>query len=225
MKPLVEQTVPGADNIARMDMAEFEAITTCVLSEPEESTSYHLAYPVFLRYFAGLEHITRDELIISAHFTYGWMPRMLTLHVDSESELDDCARLLTELKQGKPLTRESLDKLAKVINGSLVGASKLLHFVCPDRFAMWDSRVCSCLFGDPNWGSRSQELRRYGDYLATCHALANYKGFPSLYAQIAQKIKMPDAPPLRAVEWVMYRKSVICDLRRRGSDTPTPPHK
>lgn len=206
---MADQTVPDANNIVQMDIAKFEAITAEVLGMEEGNTSYHLAYPVFLRYFAGLERITRDELIIGAHFAYGWMPRMLTLHANPEHELDDCARLLTEIKQGTPLTRESLEKLVKVINGSLVGASKLLHFVCPDRFAMWDSRVCSCLFGDLNQSSRSVELRRYGDYLVTCHALARDNGFPPLYAQIAQKINMADAPPLRAVEWVMYRKSAI----------------
>ena len=58
------------------------------------------------------------------------MPRILTLHGDLV-KLDRAAHILTATKHGQPLTDGDLEQLAGLINNSIVGASKLLHFVCP----------------------------------------------------------------------------------------------
>lgn len=44
------------------------------------------------------------------------------------------------------MTKSDLVLLKKSFNNSLVGVSKLLHFINPNIYAIWDSRVFGFLF-------------------------------------------------------------------------------
>lgn len=46
------------------------------------------------------------------------------------------------------MTKNELLFLKRSFNNSLVGVSKLLHFINPRVYAIWDSRVFSFLFPD-----------------------------------------------------------------------------
>lgn len=100
--------------------------------------SYLETYPEFIQYFRNIDRIERHHLIISSHFIYGWMPTILNIDLKSINEV---LRLLNEVKSGKLLTVEELMILKKCINNSLVGLSKLLHFINPRSYAIWDSRI------------------------------------------------------------------------------------
>jgi len=63
-----------------------KAVNDVADSKPETYRFYHQAYQVFVRYFATFDRITSEQLIIGAHFTYGWMPRLLILHGDSADD-------------------------------------------------------------------------------------------------------------------------------------------
>ena len=179
---------------ARISITQLDAAVTVVAGYPEANTSYRLAYQAFLRYFADLDSITRYELLIGAHFIYGWMPRILTLHGDL-TQMDHAAHILTETKHGQPLTDDELNQLASLVNNSIVGASKLLHFVWFKWYAMWDSRVCTFLYGPNIFYSRIDEVRRYRAYLDTCYRLAGDPAFPALHTKISSMIGIGEIPP------------------------------
>ena len=42
--------------------------------------SFLLSYREFVTYFATREVLTAHDLIIGAHFTYGWIPTILNIH-------------------------------------------------------------------------------------------------------------------------------------------------
>ena len=44
-----------------------------------ENTYYFDSYFEFLKYFDELEKIDYHSLVISSHFTYGWIPTIITL--------------------------------------------------------------------------------------------------------------------------------------------------
>ena len=108
MSAFPAQMMPNPTNAVPITITQLDEAVTVVAGYPEANTSYHLAYQAFLRYFADLDFITRHELIIGAHFTYGWMPRILTLHGDL-AQLDDAAHILTETKHGQSLTDDELN--------------------------------------------------------------------------------------------------------------------
>ena len=59
---------------------------------------------------------------------------------------DRGAELLTRARGQGALSDEEIGALASLINNSLVGASKLLHFVAPEHFAIWDLRIYRFLY-------------------------------------------------------------------------------
>ena len=81
--------------------------------------------------------------MIGRFMTYGWMPTIL----DELGELDDVSKegnLVKYLNKAKHHKKERLnireiEHIASCINNSVVGASKLLHFINPNVYAIWDS--------------------------------------------------------------------------------------
>ena len=87
-----------------------------------KNDSYLISYPEFLKYFKDLEIITKHNLIIGIHFTYGWMPTIFDFR---EKNFDVCLELLNNAKKGSILTAGELALLKALLNNSLVGTSNL----------------------------------------------------------------------------------------------------
>ena len=64
-----------------------------------------------------------------------------TLSDAERCDLQAAGDMLTKAKQGLRLEAWEIDALAGLVNNSVVGASKLLHFVAPQTYAIWDSKV------------------------------------------------------------------------------------
>ena len=106
---------------------------------------YFTSYQEFINYFKAIKGpISRHQVVIGISFTYSWMPTILEI---ATNHLDDATSILNEAKAGSSLGKPELETLKKCFNNSLVGSSKLLHFIAPERFAIWDSRVCRYLMG------------------------------------------------------------------------------
>lgn len=101
--------------------------------------NYLHSYPHFLKYFEKLDTINLENLIIGISFTYSWMPTILKSIQLQHSE--KALSILNEVKNGKKINKEQLATLKEVFNNSLIGTSKLLHFINPNQYAIWDSRV------------------------------------------------------------------------------------
>lgn len=107
--------------------------------------------------------------------------------------------------------------LKGLIDNSLVAVSKLLHFVRPDLYAIWDSRVYTYVNG-----SYSQYLiqmpRNYLAFLDNCGEIIQDGRFRPVHASMNQKIGY-EVSPLRALELVMYWHTGAVDLQngRKGS--------
>lgn len=118
-----------------------EIIEAEVLIKSDKGSSYIRAYPEFLKYFKDIEIIDIHNFIIGAHFVYGWMPTILNLRGENDKHLQSVVDILNEVKIGVVLKEEHIINIAKVVNNSLVGTSKILHFINPKKYAIWDSRV------------------------------------------------------------------------------------
>ena len=131
------------------------------------------------------------------------MPTILTLNGSSD-DYAAAANLLTQIKYGAAATASHLETLANLVNNSLIGTSKLLHFLRPDLYAIWDSRVCRFIYGKYMVDSRPREIERYFAYLENCRELATDPRYPALHAEICNNRIGMNVAPLRAIEWVMY---------------------
>ena len=105
------------------------------------SEQYIRTYPQLLRSTAILaKEMGEDALPAIAHMAYGWMPTILKKFSDSQPGIVGPATGCRSFEEASGLIRSMDDS---PINNSWVGMSKVLHFVNPDFFPIWDSRVAT----------------------------------------------------------------------------------
>lgn len=105
----------------------------------DASEQYLRTYPQLLRSTAILvKEMGEDALPAIAHMAYGWMPTILKKFSDSKPDIVGPATSCQSFEEASALI-QSLDD--SPINNSWVGMSKVLHFINPEFFPIWDSRV------------------------------------------------------------------------------------
>lgn len=170
------------------------------LSSSITQDSYLYSYPEFLSYFENINEITKHDFIIGVNFSYGWMP---TIFEFKSENFDEVVTILNKVKGGLIPTVEELNVLKKMINNSLVGSSKLLHFINPSLIPIWDSRVYRYLLGRNHSQDSISKPEHLLDYINFCNNVIQESQFTDLknYMEIQVGYEMY---PMRIVEIVMY---------------------
>ena len=162
-----------------------------------------ISYFHFINFFKDKSQITENDFIVSAYFSYGWMPTILNLNFQEKKEIEEIVLLLNAVRSGYSLDRTELHKIKNLINNSIVGTSKLLHFINPSKYLIWDSRVAN-YFGIklPN------NVDLYLQYLSFCHKLDS-SFVKEIHSNVALQINcMKDVTELRALEFVFFNKGL-----------------
>ena len=160
--------------------------------------SIALSYTEFVEYFKQAGHLSRHHLIIGASFTYSWMPTMLDFR---SARFDLGVAILERARSGEEVTTDDLSELSMIVNNSMVGASKLLHFVAPERFPIWDSRVATYLGATVKCGMAG--VSQYQAYAACCRSLAARSEAEGITGAMAAHIGQL-ITTMRAIELLMY---------------------
>lgn len=163
---------------------------------------YIRVYPAFVNFFTGREMITKDDFVIAANFTYGWMPTILNL-AGTDKDWRRAARLLTNAKQARVTSTSNLLFLVGLMNNSLVGASKILHFVNPKEHAIWDGRVYRYLTNEEPYGYRVGNVDNFLCYLKICDDIAQWPELMPEVEALSQKLGQI-LTPFRAIELTMF---------------------
>jgi hypothetical protein len=166
-------------------------------------SSDYISYPEFLAYFKNIGQLSRHNVIIGINFTYGWMPTMFEFMNYKMEILDDSVGILQRAKSGSALLPEELHTLIRFFNNSLVGTSKLLHFVNPEKFAIWDSRVYHYLTGDAPHFYRLSKGESFFSYLAFCEERTKIQGYEEVHKRIVEIVGY-DMSKYRTAELIMY---------------------
>lgn len=151
-------------------------------SQLQLSASYKLSYNAFIKFFKDKRELTQQDLIIGANFSYGWMPTILDIY---SSELSEQTRILNRLKQNRTIpTKDELQILKSTFNNSIVGTSKLMHFISPDLVPIWDSRVHETLKGILQLKSQTNRVDNFIKYLNFCESIIKNDEFANLRKSI-----------------------------------------
>lgn len=167
-----------------------------------ERESDHISYHEFIKYFSDVKEITKHNLIIGINFTYAWMPTILKLR---NKQFEENVEILNRVKRGEPIKISDFQSLKSLFNNSLVGTSKLLHFIAPEQYPIWDSRVFRYIYKkDANHNSINR-VENYLQYKKECHILANNEAFEPVYSIMKSKIDS-NITRLRAIELICFSK-------------------
>jgi hypothetical protein len=162
--------------------------------------SFMFSYGHFLRYFQERTSLTLSDFVIGSHFTYGWMPTILDFRL---IDLGKCLTILNKVHRHQRILDSEVLTLASVVNGSLVGVSKLLHFIDPSQYAIWDSNVCEYLNSRMGGKWKVAEFESYLNYQELLRSLQRHSVMTDLRNSLGHHFdgKVSD---LRVVEIVMF---------------------
>ena len=75
-----------------------------------------------------------------------------------------CYDDLADAKRGLTLNAAQIDRVKEYVSGSLIGASKFLHFANPEIYPIWDRRVAEAMYGLPHY-YQHQKTENYIQYI------------------------------------------------------------
>ena len=164
-----------------------------------ENDSYIQTYSEFIKYFENIIHIEKHNLIIASHFVYGWMPTIL--HLDTK-QIDQVLFYLNAAKAGHLLAENELEIIKNCVNNSMVGTSKLLHFINPKLYAIWDSRIFRYLTGN-KYSYGIDKPKAYLKYLSALKEIAEHNDYRILHLKIERNFEY-QISSMRAIEILMF---------------------
>jgi len=178
--------------------------------------SYYISYLEFLEHFSRIAKFEKHDVIIGIHLIYGWMPTICHLKSD---KFDKAADILNKVKNGKQqlLEENDLNTLKNVFNNSIVGTSKLLHFISPETYPIWDGNVCYYL---TNSKSKANDVSAYLDYAKACREVIGQ--CKTDIAKVKKAMKefykgQDEISDMRAVELVMFTNGQIRKELSKGN--------
>ena len=135
------------------------------------------------------------ELKLAISLAYSWMPRIPNIVVKNWEELTkDINNLGSQYSLDEEVFMSTLKKCVKQIDKSVIGFSKVLHFLFPDKFAILDNRVKKSwnnLFPDNNLSYKINEA----DFI-------KYQKEMNVWAKNSGK-------KLREIEFLLFRYSSL----------------
>lgn len=171
-----------------------------ILSKPLPTVfapkAIHESYRAFLKFFEG--PLSEKKILQGAYMTYGWMPTMLRI----KGPLQNLRNLAVAARAGK-VTEYHLGLATKTLNNSLVGTSKLLHFLAPETYPIWDSRVYRALYQEKPHRYRVESTKTYMEYLQWITTLESALGFreAKIYIEAEAGYKVTNK---RAAELILF---------------------
>jgi hypothetical protein len=115
--------------------------------------AYSKVYPFLIEHFASIQNTDWSDAVVGLHIVYGWMPTIPNLEIFSdwsEPRRNALTNALEKTRRGQDVTRGELEIVQSFANNSVVGASKLLHFLSPANNPIWDRRVARVFLSKPH---------------------------------------------------------------------------
>jgi len=222
--------------VRRLETGGLTALDQVLNASTRTAATYRYTYDRFLRYFrdkpAG-QMIDEQDLFVGFALAYSWMATIKQLDpaIDTVRSATAALNRLRSLRAadmaGSPPAPASAPpewvlRLQPEIEpvrqflGSVVGTSRLLHFVNPEAFPMWDA-VIHRYYDKAVPGRTLDSLRRYIEYTADVHWLVSHPDFvPRVYEPVSAALaeayeavsdQYPTPEPMgriRTAEFVMF---------------------
>ena len=184
-----------------------EGVTSRMKADP-----YSVAYGSLLPHFDKLSAVTWDDAVVGLHIVYGWMPtipRLAGIMQWDQKRKTLLAATLTGAITGKGPTDAELGGLMAFSNNSMIGASKILHFLNPSRLPIWDSRVAKSFFNRPKvYDQQVNKVEKWKSYQATLIGWLSDQRVTSRCSELKRLAgHLAGVTDLRLVELVLFHKT------------------
>lgn len=134
---------------------------------------------------------------------YSWMGRGLLTDFSSPRErYGEVCEPISRVRETGEIDLKTVNKLVRLCNGSVIATSKFLHFLKPDAFAIWDSRVYNSIFERKALHYRlnnPSNMLAYVDWIKLLHIDEDTLEAVASHLGIAE-----DRGALRAKEYILF---------------------
>lgn len=133
---------------------------------------------------------------------YGWMPTIFD-NLPDEKKLKDFSELVKacEEDQSRP---NNFVSLLKTFNNSVVGTSKVLHFLFPNIFPIWDSNIAFAFGYNPAYTASYNNPETYIKYMDGLAAFFKRKKQFQAPQVIKTHFQKSAVTPLRELELCLF---------------------
>jgi hypothetical protein len=186
-------------------------------SKVDQSDKYLITYPTYVSYFQNKENLTSNDIIAGVGFVYSWMPRILSISTEAIDLFLELATAFSKAKNGE-IAKQLINGGIAVTGGSVVAASKLLHFIFPSEFPIYDSHIFRYFWKEVKpYHYNVSKLSNYNDYRARVQTIEKEDGMKELMRVVNDKIGYP-VSPLRAIEFSIFHVSKSENLLQGAQD-------
>lgn len=139
-----------------------------------------------------------------AHMAYGWMPTIVeTSFLDHDMDI-------WEIAASGEISNQFFSRLKSCINNSVVGASKFLHFINPQAYAIWDSRVYAAVTNKKPYNHNVNKVTNCVEYMLALREFVNQNEVSPLRRILIDKhYLIAEVSNVRVVESLLFYKSTI----------------
>ena len=171
------------------------------------SITYLSTYPSILSIGATPKPIDLDRFHQLAMMAYGWMPRVIRID-QAHIAVALPAAVKAQSATVETISPELVKAIARCLH-SVVGASKVLHFIKPTVFPIWDSNIERFRANRKPSNVHMNNTAHYLNYLQDVHAIKHDPRFPTFYKQYnaalgnrlrALGIRLYEVSEVRAIE-------------------------
>lgn len=188
--------------ISQLDYDDYKTLQK-LCSEFKVSTNpwFETSYPVFINHTIS----KIDDIIPLIAYAYSWMPTIPTVKFELLTNDNDLLFELKSLQTGTGFDLyEIMRKMIPAINNSIVGTSKVLHFLAPETVAIIDSRVVSAWNKYINFGNISFPNTFSRQNIEVC--INNYVHYNYVMNMWRDNIKSSENDiTLRDLEFMLYQ--------------------
>lgn len=128
--------------------------------EFQDSKGYLQTYPHIISGTARIKEFLPHDVtsfVVIAQMAYGWMPTIPRISIGHYNDT-----FWEDIENGS-LDIDFLTALKAFCNNSVIGMSKVLHFLNPVQYAIWDRKNCIVLTGLTSH-STANKIFRYIEY-------------------------------------------------------------
>ena len=169
-------------------------------------------YGSIIKQFAVWNPVKWENAVVALHIVYGWMPTIPKFKKVTKSKVEQRRiEYLLNLARHQTLASSEIDELKSfLVNNSVVGTSKLLHLLAPDRYAIWDKRVAKVWYASksnpPSCYVRAEEYVKYNNELKSW--LTDQESSKKITGQISSLrntfLDLEEVSDLRILELVLF---------------------
>ncbi|MBE7172693.1 MAG: hypothetical protein INR73_19095 [Williamsia sp.] len=170
----------------------------------DKADKYIVTYPVFIDFFRQTSAYTVEDLLTGIAFVYSWMPRILTIKSEALPKLSEYCNQFKNQYQAEietPLFAQAVEAL----EGSIVATSKLLHFIFPDQFPIYDSHIYKyCWDKEKSYHYQVKNPLNYHSYREMCLKTTAGEEIHDLQKMVTDRLGY-QVSKLRALEFSMFQ--------------------